>query len=56
MTTEKFNKKPSRNAEEWGSPNEYGDSKRRKSGNKKDRRQNDKRKSKSTERSEDEWE
>ena len=54
MTTEKFAKKTSRNTDEWGSPNEYGDSKRRKSGNKKDRRQNDKRKS--TERSEGEWE
>ena len=43
MNTEKFTKKTARNAEEWGSPNEYGDSKRRKSGNKEERRQNDKR-------------
>lgn len=43
MNTEKFTKKTARNTEEWGSPNEYSNSKRQKTGSKKSRRQNDKR-------------
>ena len=43
MFAEKMNKKNRRDESEWGRPEEYNESKRYKSGNKKDRRANDKR-------------
>lgn len=44
MSAEKLNKKTRRDESEWGHPTDYSDTKRYKSGNKKDRRSNDKRK------------
>jgi len=44
MSVEKFTKKTHRDASEWGDRSDYTDTKRHKSGSKKDRRANDKRK------------
>jgi hypothetical protein len=49
MTAEKLNKQNRRDESEWGRPEDYSEAKRHKSGNKKDRRSNDKRR-------EDKWE
>ena len=49
MSAEKFTKKTRRDESEWGHPDDYSDAKRSKSGNKKDRRSNDKRKDKNWE-------
>lgn len=43
MSAQKLNKKTRRDESEWGRPEDYSESKRHKSGNKKDRRSNDKR-------------
>ena len=43
MSAEKFTKKTRRDESEWGHPEDYSEGKRHKSGNKKDRRSNDKR-------------
>ncbi len=43
MSVEKLTKKTRRDASEWGRPEDYTDSKRQKSGSKKTRRSNDKR-------------
>ena len=44
MSAEKLNKKARRDESEWGRPEDYSEAKRYKSGNKKERRSNDKRK------------
>ena len=43
MSAQKLTKKAHRDESEWGRPEDYSESKRHKSGNKKDRRSNDKR-------------